>query len=214
MAILSCEGIELPLQLATPSRHEVDVLQHHPMPFFVTQLELLHGDFILALPHGDVVIVGICLQLDGSLPKCLNLLDRIGPRREDEEERRDVRGILVRGAQDLVKGQGGVAVNVLLAVGQRIPYPSTQSSGHAIRPQAADYQQFLEVLLIETLPVQRQLHVLWSQFLYPVPEAIGGISLHVLPKHLEAFQFIQLQHHGPGLIWQPVCQRIFSEGGY
>mmetsp|Transcript_120678 Transcript_120678/g.385358 ORF Transcript_120678/g.385358 Transcript_120678/m.385358 type:complete len:272 (+) Transcript_120678:1880-2695(+) len=190
----------------------MDVLKHDPMPFFVAHVELLHSHHVLALAHSDIVVVHIDLQLDRLLPKRLHLLDGISARRQDEEERRCIGGVLVRGREHLVERQRGVAIHVVTATRQHHPNPVRQSRCHSVGPQAADHEQFLEVGLVQALPVQRQLRILRRQFIEPLFEAVGGIPLEVLRQELKVFQLDQFLNHVPSVVRQPIAQRVLATG--
>mmetsp|Transcript_87508 Transcript_87508/g.160434 ORF Transcript_87508/g.160434 Transcript_87508/m.160434 type:complete len:230 (+) Transcript_87508:148-837(+) len=211
MAVLRCKDVQALLQFDAPVGHEVYVLQHHPMPLFVSQVKLLHCHHILPLSHGNVVVVHIGLQLDDLPTKCFHFLHWISARREDEEEGSDVRGILVGGRQDLIEGPRTIALCVVTTVRQYAADPIAKGHGHAVRTQTSNHQKLLEGDQIKSLPIERKFHILGSELVEPLLETVGCILLHVLSNLLETFKFDKLHHHGPSLIGKPLRQRVFNE---
>mmetsp|Transcript_108564 Transcript_108564/g.192288 ORF Transcript_108564/g.192288 Transcript_108564/m.192288 type:complete len:219 (-) Transcript_108564:765-1421(-) len=208
MAVLRCKDVQALLQFDAPVGHEVYVLQHYPMPLFVSQVKLLHCHHILPLSHCNVVVVHIGLQLDDLPTKCLHFLHWISARREDEEEGSDVRGILVGGRQDLIEGPRTIALCVVTTVRQYAADPIAKGHGHAVRTQTSNHQKLLEGDQIKSLPIERKFHILGSELVEPLLEPIGSIFLHILRKALEIFQRYERLDSIPGLIGQPITNRI------
>mmetsp|Transcript_25510 Transcript_25510/g.75968 ORF Transcript_25510/g.75968 Transcript_25510/m.75968 type:complete len:302 (-) Transcript_25510:4520-5425(-) len=88
VAVLHGKHVKLLLELDAPLGHQVDVLQHDPMSIAMPNVELGHGHHVLSLTHSNVPVVGAKLQANLRLAHSLHLLDRIGTRRQDEEDRR------------------------------------------------------------------------------------------------------------------------------
>mmetsp|Transcript_4517 Transcript_4517/g.13056 ORF Transcript_4517/g.13056 Transcript_4517/m.13056 type:complete len:563 (-) Transcript_4517:3771-5459(-) len=208
VAVLYGEDVELLLELATPLGHQVDVLQHDPMAFFVAELQLLHGDDVLALPHRDIVIVRVRLQQDHLSPKRLHLFDRVRAGRQDEEERGDIRRVFVRREEHLVERQGAITVHVFPPVRQRLRDPLRKCGGHAVRAQATDHEQFQEVGLVQPFPLQRQFALLGRHLIEPLFEAVRGVFLHVRREPVELVKLDQLLNHAPCVVREPIAERI------
>mmetsp|Transcript_33278 Transcript_33278/g.71326 ORF Transcript_33278/g.71326 Transcript_33278/m.71326 type:complete len:451 (-) Transcript_33278:1539-2891(-) len=132
MAVLDCEDVQLLLELDAPLGHQVNVLEHDPMTFAVANVKLRHGNDVLALAHGNVPIVGTQLQPDQRLPHGLHLLDRVGARRQDEEDWCGARGVLEGVLKNLPKGGGPIAVHIIPAIWEDVSDPLGQGTTHAI----------------------------------------------------------------------------------
>mmetsp|Transcript_43098 Transcript_43098/g.100602 ORF Transcript_43098/g.100602 Transcript_43098/m.100602 type:complete len:479 (-) Transcript_43098:2669-4105(-) len=210
MAVLHCEDIQLLLKLHTPLGHQVDILQHHPMPFAVSDVQLAHSNDILSLTHGDVPIVLTQAQAFWPLlAHRFHLFDRVCARRQDEEDGRSAGRILKGVAQDCRKGEGAVAVHVVSTIGQCIANPLCHGSTAPVGSQGSENQQLLEGYRVQSLPIQWQLHLFWRNLIEPLFEAVGGILLHVLREALETLQVVELQNHAPVLCRQPILQWVF-----
>mmetsp|Transcript_9979 Transcript_9979/g.26011 ORF Transcript_9979/g.26011 Transcript_9979/m.26011 type:complete len:497 (+) Transcript_9979:380-1870(+) len=81
VAVLDREHVQLLLELDAPLRHQVDVLQHDPVPLPVSDVQLCHRDDILTLAHGNVPIVGATLQVAQLLAHGLHFLHGVCARR-------------------------------------------------------------------------------------------------------------------------------------
>mmetsp|Transcript_52395 Transcript_52395/g.112243 ORF Transcript_52395/g.112243 Transcript_52395/m.112243 type:complete len:287 (+) Transcript_52395:1098-1958(+) len=81
--------VQLLLQSPAPLRHEVDILQHDPVALLVPHLQLGHGHHVLALAHGNVMVVHVYLQLHQPLTELLHLLHRVSSGGQDEKDGRD-----------------------------------------------------------------------------------------------------------------------------
>jgi len=78
-----------------------------------------------------------------------------------------------------------------------------QSSGDPVRSETADDKQFLEWLLLKTLPVERKLFVLWSKLVVPVLETLWRFSCQMMRELLEHLNLDELLDGVPSEIGQP-----------
>mmetsp|Transcript_12956 Transcript_12956/g.30909 ORF Transcript_12956/g.30909 Transcript_12956/m.30909 type:complete len:297 (-) Transcript_12956:2747-3637(-) len=212
MRALDSERVELLLELDEPLGHQVDVLQHYPVALLVTQVQLGHCNHILTLPHGDVVEVDSRCDAVVLAAHRLHLLDGVGTRRQDEEDRRGIGRVLERAHQHVGKRRAGVAVHEVGAVGQDVADIVGHGDSHTVRPQAAQHKEFLEGLVVEFLPVEGQLDLLRGHLVEPLLESIRCILLHVDGEAVKAWQLYQLLHGVPRAIGQPVGQGVLHIG--
>eukprot|EP00968_Pinguiococcus_pyrenoidosus_P014248 scaffold1298_cov257-Pinguiococcus_pyrenoidosus.AAC.6 len=110
------EDVQALLKLVEPARHQVDVIQDDPVAVAVRRVQVGHGDHVLALAHGHVV-VGHALDELVLVRQPIQVAHHVGARRQDEVDGRRRRGIEIRLLQYLEAVERGVAVHVGVAVG-------------------------------------------------------------------------------------------------
>ena len=74
MGALGGVDIQLLLEVLKETGHQMDVLEHNPVAFLVTNFELVEGNNILTLTQGDLmkVLVGVNTILSGEAFDILN----------------------------------------------------------------------------------------------------------------------------------------------
>lgn len=110
------EGIELLKHLIQEIRHEMDVLKHNPLAFFVSHFEEVHGDDVLTLTEGNLVELLSGIKTE-ALGQTLYVLNRIGSRRKNKEYGSHGARVSVRRGQNLFSTQGVIAFDETLTVG-------------------------------------------------------------------------------------------------
>lgn len=85
MRLLDSIVVKLLLKCLQEVRHELDVLQEHPMTVIVSLLKVVHGNDVLTVTERDGVHVG---QRNIALAgKVLNINNGVGTRRQNEVDR-------------------------------------------------------------------------------------------------------------------------------
>lgn len=203
---------QLLLQLKQEWGHEMDVLKHNPVAFFVSHVEfgVSHDILTLTKSNGVQMLDWVHLFLDSER---FDIFNRVGTCRQDEEDWRGWGRILEGKLKDTDGAEGSIAVDEVTTLGQVASDKVVERGSHTIWTHATNDKQLLEGLRLEGSPLERQCLVLWVQFVVPHLEPSWRVLGQVGSELLEAFDFDQFVDRIPGLIWEPLLEWVGHSSG-
>jgi len=202
---LSNENFHSLSEFEEETGHQMHVLEHNPLSFFVSHIEELVGNNILTLSKGDLgkLFGGVESVVDS---KSLNILNGVGSRRKDEVDRSGRGRVSVRGEENFFSRAGGITLNEFLTVRESLGDEVTESDSNTIGSEASSDKHLLERQRFESLPVKRKFLDLRGKIVVPVLESTRSFLLKVSGELLESVKFDQTLDAVPGGLRKPLLE--------
>lgn len=140
---LSDEGLHSLGELKEETGHQMHVLEHNPLAFFVSHIEELVSNNILTLSKGNLseLLSGVESMLDS---QSLHILNRVGSRRKNEVDGSGRSGISVGLEENLFGGAGSITLNEFLTTGKSLGDEMGEGNCDTIGSEAPGDEHLLE----------------------------------------------------------------------
>lgn len=185
----------------------MDILQHDPMSFFVTNLQFGMGNWLNTLSQRNWM-KSLCWVHSAWFSKVLYVQYWVSTWWKDEVDESCWCGVVVGRCQNLEETGCWIAVHEVITVWKCLSAVVIKCDSLSIGSEYSDNEELLELLLFQHFPVEWQFDVFWLQLIIPILESGWCTSYDVASKVLESFDFNEFLHALPGTVWEPFFQWV------